>query len=86
MPYKIIGLMIAIAGLFLWPAGTVAQLPELDFKSIAEYRAAIEPTESESAFLNIGWYSQLHQAVKQAHRTEKPLMIYVMNGHPLGCT
>jgi hypothetical protein len=63
-----------------------AQLPELNSQTIDAYRLAIEPTKTETAFLSIGWYSQLRQAVSKAFQSDKPLLIYLMNGHPLGCT
>ena len=63
-----------------------AQFPELNAKTVESFKNAIEPTEDESAFLKIAWESQLGQAVTKAYRGEKPLLIYVMNGHPLGCT
>ena len=64
----------------------VAQLPPLDQTTIDQYQTAIEPTDDEVAFLKIDWKSQLSNAVAVAHASEKPLLIYVMNGHPLGCT
>jgi hypothetical protein len=63
-----------------------AQLPDLDVETFGDYRNAIEATSEETLFLNIRWQSTLRQAVKQAAEAEKPLLIYVMNGHPLGCT
>lgn len=63
-----------------------AQLPNLDLETFGDYRNAIEATSEETLFLNIRWQSTLCQAVKQAAETEKPLLIYVMNGHPLACT
>lgn len=63
-----------------------AELPELNAASWAAYQDAVEPTEAESAYLDIAWHSQLGDAVRDAHHRELPLMIYVMNGHPLACT
>ena len=63
-----------------------AQLPDLTKQTFQDYQAAIEADVAETAFLKINWYSQLHRAVKEAHQREKPLLIYVMNGHPLACT
>ena len=63
-----------------------AQLPSLDFSTMDQYRNAIEPTAEETAFLKIDWRSQLQDAVARAYESDKPLLIYVMNGHPLGCT
>ena len=63
-----------------------AQLPSLTRSSLDRYQQAIEPTPDEVAFLAIDWQSTLGQAVAIAREADKPLMIYVMNGHPLGCT
>ena len=75
---------LALAGLSAGPM--VAQLPPLSQSTYGRYQTAIEPTEDEVAFLNIDWKSQLSNAVSLAHQSDKPLLIYVMNGHPLGCT
>jgi hypothetical protein len=63
-----------------------AQLPELTSVTFADYRNAIEPTAKESSFLKVNWFAELGKAVQEANTREKPLLIYVMNGHPLACT
>ena len=79
---------LALVILFVWifPQCVSAQLPPLSSETIEDYQLAIEPTETGSAFLRINWYSQLRQAVREARHSEKPLLIYMMNGHPLACT
>ena len=79
----ILGLTICLAKLAI-PA--CAQLPPLTLSSLDRYQQAVEPTPDEVAFLEIDWQSTLGKAVAIAHEADKPLMIYVMNGHPLGCT
>ena len=76
----VLALLVTMAG------SAIAQLPLLDKTTIDLYQTAIEPTDDEVAFLKIDWKSQLSKAVAVAHESEKPLLIYVMNGHPLGCT
>ena len=80
---RVATLILVFAGL---PQQLPAQLPELTSETMAQYGAAIEPTAEERSFLDIDWFSELRPAVQQAHRAEQPLLIYVMNGHPLGCT
>lgn len=63
-----------------------AQLPDLDAASCAAYQTAIEPSSEEVAFLKVPWESELKRAIRRATREAKPLLIYVMNGHPLACT
>jgi hypothetical protein len=45
--------------------------------------ASVLPTAEEDAWLNVGWQLNLMQAREQA---KKQLFLWVMNGHPLGCT
>jgi hypothetical protein len=80
---RVATLILVFAGL---PHQLPAQLPELTTETMAQYRAAIEPTAEERSFLEIDWFSELCPAVQEAHRAERPLLVYVMNGHPLGCT
>ena len=77
---------IAIVLLMVFQQSLNAQLPDLTAETIADYRNAIEPTVEESSFLRIKWFSELRKAVQEANTTKKPLLIYVMNGHPLACT
>ena len=68
-------------------AGAVSAQPiPLEPSTIEAYRTAIEPTVAEASFLAIDWYAELRPALQAAHESRKPLLIYVMNGHPLGCT
>ena len=48
--------------------------------------ALIEPTAEELSFERIGWAPSFHEGMKRASRERKPLLLWVMNGHPLGCT
>jgi|GEM_PF-980290 len=79
-------LAIVSTSILILHTQALADLPPFTPQTIERYREAIEPTPAETAYLDIDWYSELRPAVQQAHRTQKPLLIYVMNGHPLGCT
>ena len=48
--------------------------------------AQVMPTPQENAFLEIPWRTNLDQARIDAQRESKPVFMYIMNGHPLGCT
>lgn len=61
-------------------------LPVLDFGSWASWRSKIETDEDERSFLRIPWRISFLTAMQDAQRLEKPVMLFVMNGHPLGCT
>ncbi len=54
---------------------------ELD-KKLAE----IVPSGRSEAYRNIPWQTDLIAARDLAKKTGKPLFLWVMDGHPLGCT
>jgi hypothetical protein len=58
-----------------------AALTMADEKVIAE----ILPSPSESAWLDIDWKTDLWEARREAARTNKPIYLWEMDGHPLGC-
>ena len=55
-------------------------------KTLAEWRALVEPAESELAFTEIPWRPSFWSAVLEAEAQDKPVLLWAMNGHPLGCT
>ena len=46
----------------------------------------IKPTEKELAWAHIPWRSTFYDGLIDADKSQKPLLLWVMNGHPLGCT
>ncbi len=46
---------------------------------------AVLPTEKESEWLKIGWRIDLWEARKESVETGKPIYLWEMDGHPLGC-
>ena len=34
----------------------------------------------------IGWRNEFWPAVEEARRLGRPILLWTMNGHPLGCT
>jgi hypothetical protein len=49
-------------------------------------RALIKPDASESKWAQIPWRSDLWKARQEAARAGKPILLWEMDGHPLGCT
>lgn len=47
---------------------------------------AIQPSAKENKWKDIGWRSQFWPAVKEAKELGRPILLWTMNGHPLGCT
>ena len=44
------------------------------------------PSERELTFESIGWRNAFWPAVEEARRLGRPILLWTMNGHPLGCT
>ena len=61
------------------------QTPRVEDVDLEALHAAIVPTAIE-AWQTIPWRIDLLAACDEARREKKPLFIWTMNGHPLGCT
>lgn len=48
--------------------------------------ASVLPNKREDAWLKIDWHTNLMKARDIAQKANRPLFLWVMNGHPLGCT
>jgi len=61
---------------------TDAELTEAEFQSL---HAALQPDEDEP-WRTIPWKISLLDAQHAAAEQNKPIFIWAMDGHPLGCT
>jgi hypothetical protein len=59
---------------------------DLDAAAFARDLAAIVPRESELDWRAIPWQAELGTALVEAGRVQKPVLLWAMNGHPLGQT
>ena len=60
--------------------------PTVDSSNIARFHALMQPTAEETKWLQIPWRTNLWQARIDAAATGKPIYLWEMDGHPLGCT
>jgi hypothetical protein len=54
-----------------------------------QYRTLLEvirPTSDEDRWATIPWRINLWEARKEAAKEGKPILLWEMDGHPLGCT
>jgi len=58
----------------------------LDEHTVDLWRDHILAPEAELAWEKIQWHPSFLTGLREAARLEKPLLLWVMNGHPLGCT
>ncbi len=71
---------------FLVAGVSQAQLPELSSQNFGELHAMMQPTEEELVWKSIPWHTNLWDARREAAETGKPIYLWEMDGHPLGCT
>jgi hypothetical protein len=55
-------------------------------RDFARTQALIKPRPSEDKWSQIPWRTSLWQARRQAASEGKPILLWEMDGHPLGCT
>ena len=69
--------------LFLALAGSAPAAP---VQKTADLIAVIAPAKDEQAWLQIPWETDLTAARRKAAAENKPVFLWEMDGHPLGCT
>lgn len=60
--------------------------PVLDASTLDRWLATIQPSAEESAWRRIGWRSSFWDGLRDGQAAKKPILLWAMNGHPLGCT
>jgi hypothetical protein len=67
-------------------AAAAAPAAELNDRTYAKWRDHIRPRPAEVSWQDVPWRATLWDAVVEAQRLEKPVLLWAMNGHPLACT
>ena len=79
--------MMLLAGLLALP---LALTPPADERLTAEkldhWLEFLQPRANELAWREVGWLDSFGEAVRIAQSEERPILLWAMNGHPLGCT
>ena len=73
------------AALLLLTLGGASAAPPLDTARVAELRKVIRPAAGEDPFDTIPWQTDLWEARVAAAAAGKPILLWEMDGHPLGC-
>lgn len=76
---------LCLAGLLL-PSIAIAAAEPIVPGQFDKLHALIKPAEAEDKWAQIPWRTDLWDARKQAAREGKPILLWEMDGHPLGCT
>jgi hypothetical protein len=71
--------------ILLFPIPILASDP-IPPEQFSALRELIKPKPGEDAWLQIPWQTSLWQARRKALAEGKPILLWEMDGHPLGCT
>ena len=63
-----------------------ARTLELNKENYNTIREALVCSKDESGWRTIPWRPDLGEALVDARKQEKPILLWVMNGHPCGMT
>jgi hypothetical protein len=78
-----------------WPLAALAALlssvgafaaEPIEPAQFAPLQRTIKPAAGEDRWATIPWQTSLWQARRQAAEAGKPILLWEMDGHPLGCT
>jgi hypothetical protein len=67
----------------LGPVGGAEPLPPRDFQRLHDL---VVPATGESKWTQVPWLTSLWEARRRAAAEGKPILLWEMDGHPLGCT
>ena len=66
--------------------GVPELVSNLDESNFGAWRTFIEPGDEERAWETIDWQPSFAAGLLAADAAGRPLLVWAMNGHPLGCT
>ena len=75
-------LVLTLSVLTVWPC--IVQAQKIDKATFLELHKTLEP--QNQAWQTIPWETDLLIAQQLAAASQKPIFIWAMDGHPLGCT
>jgi hypothetical protein len=75
-------------GLLVVPDNTFRAAPKKDALSRADFdtiKKLVPPQDTEDEFDKIPWLTSIWAAREKAAKEGKPILLWEMDGHPLGC-
>ena len=63
-----------------------ARTLELNENNYDTIRTALVSPKEESGWREIPWHPSLGEAIVEARKQKKPILLWLMNGHPCGMT
>ena len=78
-------LLTAFAAVVALAPATYSAEPALSDAEYAAVLRTVRPAPGEDTFALVPWRTSLWEAREQAARQGKPILLWEMDGHPLGC-
>ncbi|MCA8925986.1 MAG: hypothetical protein KDD82_29540 [Planctomycetes bacterium] len=78
--------LACLATLALTQPALAQDAPRLTERTYAQLRDYVLPDKEEERWRNVDWKSSYWDAVVEAQKAKKPILLWAMNGHPLGHT
>ena len=81
--------LIALFLLTVWVSASAqyaVRTLELNEKNYATIRQSLTSPKDESGWREIPWRPNLGEAIIEARKENKPILLWIMNGHPCGMT
>lgn len=66
------------------PPGAENGVPQLNHQTYEQWLRYILPDEDANAWRKISWRTTLWEALQEARKTQRPILLWTMNGHPCG--
>jgi hypothetical protein len=76
-------MIAAVAALAI--VGAVAE-PELNPGTFRHWHEYVAPSAAELKFEDVSWIPVMWDAVLEAQKRDRPILLWAMNGHPMACT
>jgi hypothetical protein len=77
---------ILLSGPQSQPVAASRLVPEPTGRNLQAWSEHVLPTPAELRWESIPWLSSFSGGLFEAGERKKPLILWAMNGHPLGCT
>jgi hypothetical protein len=61
-------------------------VPVLGDANLRKWIDFIRPSDADTKWERLDWRTELGAAVQEAKALQRPILLWTMNGHPLGCT
>jgi hypothetical protein len=80
---KIVGV---IGALGVAAVAVLAQPVAPTEENFQSWKGYLQQSTEEKRWQEISWHAVFWEGVQRARAQDKPILLWVMNGHPLGCT